>query len=42
MRSLLMHSPVAIAVGWIGAYIFITLLPLLILLIYPLLILMLF
>ncbi|ODG96641.1 oxidoreductase [Nostoc sp. KVJ20] len=30
-----MHSPVAIAFGWIGAYIFITLLPLLILLIYP-------
>ncbi|MFW9263076.1 MULTISPECIES: ferric reductase-like transmembrane domain-containing protein [unclassified Nostoc] len=35
MKSLLMHSPVAIAFGWIGAYIFITLLPLLILLIYP-------
>jgi predicted ferric reductase len=35
MRSLLMHSPVAIAFAWIGAYIFITLLPLLILLIYP-------
>ncbi|WP_236849421.1 ferredoxin reductase family protein [Chlorogloeopsis fritschii] len=35
MRSLLMHSPVVIAAGWIGAYLFITLLPLLILLIYP-------
>ncbi|WP_242055003.1 hypothetical protein [Nostoc flagelliforme] len=35
MKSLLMHSPVAIAFGWIGVYIFITLLPLLILLIYP-------
>lgn len=35
MKSLLMHSPVAIAFGWIWAYIFITLLPLLILLIYP-------
>lgn len=35
MKSLLMHSPVVIAAGWIGAYIFITLLPLLILLIYP-------
>ncbi|WP_016872331.1 ferric reductase-like transmembrane domain-containing protein [Chlorogloeopsis fritschii] len=30
-----MHSPVVIAAGWIGAYLFITLLPLLILLIYP-------
>ncbi|QMS88243.1 ferric reductase-like transmembrane domain-containing protein [Nostoc edaphicum CCNP1411] len=35
MKSLLMQSPVAIAFGWIWAYIFITLLPLLILLIYP-------
>lgn len=35
MKSLLMHSPVVIAAGWIGAYIFITLLPLLILLICP-------
>ena len=35
MQRLLMHSPVAVAMGWIGAYLFITLLPLLILLIYP-------
>jgi predicted ferric reductase len=35
MRSLLMRSPVVIAAGWIGAYLFLTLLPLLILLIYP-------
>jgi predicted ferric reductase len=35
MKSLLMHSPVVVAAGWIGAYIFITVLPLLILLIYP-------
>ncbi|MCG6134554.1 MAG: ferric reductase-like transmembrane domain-containing protein [Nostoc sp. LLA-1] len=34
MKSLLMHSPVVVAAGWIGAYIFITVLPLLILLIY--------
>ncbi len=35
MRSLLIRSPIFIAVCWIGAYLFITLLPLLILLIYP-------
>ncbi|MBF2062989.1 MAG: ferric reductase-like transmembrane domain-containing protein [Calothrix sp. C42_A2020_038] len=35
MRSLLMHSPVVIAAGWIGTYLLITLLPLLLLLIYP-------
>lgn len=35
MKSLLMHSPVVVAAGWIGAYLFITLLPLLILLVYP-------
>ncbi|WP_414545614.1 ferric reductase-like transmembrane domain-containing protein [Nostoc sp. CCY0012] len=35
MKSLLMHNPVVVAAGWIGAYIFITVLPLLILLIYP-------
>ncbi len=35
MRSLLMRSPVVVAACWIGAYIFITLLPLVILLVYP-------
>jgi predicted ferric reductase len=35
MRSLLMRSPVVVAAGWIGAYLFITFLPLTILLIYP-------
>ena len=35
MRSLLMRSPTAIALFWIGAYLLITLFPLLILLIYP-------
>ncbi|TVP62044.1 MAG: oxidoreductase [Nodularia sp. (in: Bacteria)] len=30
-----MHSPIVVAAGWIGAYLFITILPLLILLIYP-------
>jgi predicted ferric reductase len=35
MRSLLMRSPVVIAAGWIGAYLFLALLPLLVLLIYP-------
>lgn len=35
MRSLLMRSPIAIALFWIGIYLLITLLPLLILLIYP-------
>jgi predicted ferric reductase len=35
MKSLLMHSPIVVAAGWIGAYLFITLLPLLILLLYP-------
>jgi predicted ferric reductase len=35
MRSLLMRSPLAIALFWIGTYLFITLLPLFILLIYP-------
>jgi predicted ferric reductase len=35
MRSLLMRSPVVVAAGWIGAYLFITFLPLIILLIYP-------
>ena len=35
MRNLLMHSPIAVAVAWIGAYIFCTLLPLLVLFFYP-------
>ena len=35
MRSLLMRSPIAIAAVWIGVYIFIVLLPLLILLLHP-------
>ncbi len=35
MRRLLMHSPIAIALFWIGAYLFLTTLPLFILLIYP-------
>ncbi|MBE9051468.1 ferric reductase-like transmembrane domain-containing protein [Nostocales cyanobacterium LEGE 11386] len=35
MKSLLMHSPIVVAAGWIGAYLFITVLPLVILLIYP-------
>ncbi|GET41687.1 oxidoreductase FAD/NAD(P)-binding domain protein [Microseira wollei NIES-4236] len=35
MQSLLMRSPIFVAVCWIGAYLFITLLPLLLLLIYP-------
>lgn len=35
MRSLLMRSPVAIAAFWIGIYLFITLVPLAILLLYP-------
>lgn len=35
MRSLLMRSPIAIALFWIGAYLLITVLPLFILLIYP-------
>ena len=35
MKSLLMHSPIVVAAGWIGAYLFITILPLVILLIYP-------
>jgi predicted ferric reductase len=35
MQRLLMQSPVVIALGWIGAYLLITLLPLVILLIYP-------
>lgn len=35
MRSLLMRSPIAVALFWIGAYVLITVLPLLILLIYP-------
>lgn len=35
MRSLLMRSPIAIALFWISAYLLITLLPLFILLIYP-------
>ncbi|WP_170944156.1 ferric reductase-like transmembrane domain-containing protein [Leptolyngbya sp. BC1307] len=35
MRSLLMHSPIAIALFWIGNYLLITLLPLFVLLIYP-------
>jgi 3-phenylpropionate/trans-cinnamate dioxygenase ferredoxin reductase subunit len=35
MERLLSRSPVAVAVGWIGTYLAITLLPLLLLLIYP-------
>ncbi|MBE9179149.1 ferric reductase-like transmembrane domain-containing protein [Oculatella sp. LEGE 06141] len=35
MKSLLMHSPIAIAMLWIGSYLAITLLPLLVLLLYP-------
>ncbi len=35
MRSLLMKNPVIIGVGWIGIYLIIILLPLLILLFYP-------
>jgi 3-phenylpropionate/trans-cinnamate dioxygenase ferredoxin reductase subunit len=35
MRRLLMQSPIAIALFWIGAYLFVTTLPLFILLIYP-------
>ncbi|QYO67969.1 ferric reductase-like transmembrane domain-containing protein [Leptolyngbya sp. 7M] len=35
MRRLLMRSPIAVALFWIGAYLLVTLLPLLILLIYP-------
>jgi predicted ferric reductase len=35
MRSLLMRSPVVVAAGWIGAYLLIALLPLLLLVIYP-------
>ncbi len=35
MRSLLMRSPIAIALFWIGTYLLITLLPLFVLLIYP-------
>ncbi len=35
MQSLLRRSPIFIAFCWIGAYLFITLLPLLLLLIYP-------
>lgn len=35
MRSLLMRSPVVIAASWIGTYLLITLLPLLVLLLYP-------
>ncbi|WP_416674722.1 ferredoxin reductase family protein [Egbenema bharatensis] len=35
MRSLLMRSPVAIAAFWLGIYLFITLVPLAVLLLYP-------
>jgi predicted ferric reductase len=35
MQSLLMRSPIFVAVCWIGTYLFITLLPLLLLVIYP-------
>lgn len=35
MKSLLMRSPIAIAMFWIGAYLVLTLLPLLVLLLYP-------
>lgn len=35
MRSLLLHSPIFVAACWIGAYLLITVLPLLLLLIYP-------
>lgn len=35
MRSLLMHSPIVVALGWIIAFLFFTVLPLLVLLIYP-------
>lgn len=35
MRSLLIRSPVAVATFWIGAYLLLTLLPLLVLLLYP-------
>lgn len=35
MRRLLMHSPIAVAVLWIVAYLFLTLFPLLVLLLYP-------
>ncbi len=35
MRSLLMRSPIAIAIAWIGGYLLIVLSPLLILLLYP-------
>lgn len=35
MQSLLMRSPVVIAIAWIGTYLLITLLPLLVMLLYP-------
>lgn len=35
MKRLLMHSPIAVALMWIGAYLLITLLPLLVLLLHP-------
>jgi predicted ferric reductase len=35
MRSLLMHNPIIIALGWIVAFLFFTVLPLLVLLLYP-------
>jgi predicted ferric reductase len=35
MRSLLMHNPIAVALSWIIAFLFFTVLPLLVLLIYP-------
>lgn len=35
MRRLLMHSPIAVAALWIVAYLFLTLFPLLVLLLYP-------
>ena len=35
MQDLLMRNPISIAIGWIIAFLFLTLLPLLILLLYP-------
>ncbi|MGB7413106.1 MAG: ferric reductase-like transmembrane domain-containing protein, partial [Thermosynechococcaceae cyanobacterium] len=35
MQKLLMHSPIVVAAGWIISFLFITILPLLILLVYP-------
>lgn len=35
MRRLLMHSPIAVALFWIIAFLFLTVLPLLVLLIHP-------